>query len=189
MNDLKKYEKAIENLATHKENFDFPNSNPHHATIVTSAILSVSNEVRFYIKNLDGSVADNILVALDDKEPRFIQMLKSFLGEGKSIKIVVEDTETNASSQFYQYLKKEQKRIEVKTASDLFTKNIQEGFKLKMSNSDFFFMVGDRKSFRINYDREKGEAICNFNRPEIGERLFTNFDKYYDSCQKYIFID
>jgi len=197
MTNLKQYEESVKNLASKGEDFNFPNSDPKHATIVTSTILNISKEVQFYVKNFDGSIADNILEEIGDKRPRFIDSLSYFLAIGNKIQIVIEEPNNNSSnnkiSEFYTFLKEEvensKPNLEIKLASSTFKENIREGLKLETKSSDFFFMVGDDKSFRINFDRKQGKSVCNFNSPKIAKRLSMNFNKGFASCSKFVFND
>ena len=189
--DLIKYEAAVKRFAQKKEEFEFSNKDNQHASIVISTILEYSQEVRLFVKNLDGSVTDipNI-VSISSNESRFITALRLFIAAGKSIKIAVkEKNETDKESKIYNFLMETAQRfpeqLEVKLATDSFIENQKEGFTIAGPNIDFYYMVGDKTSFRINFNRDKHEATCNFNDKPVASQLTSNFDTNYPLCSAF----
>jgi hypothetical protein len=186
--DLIKYEAAVGRFAAKKRNFEFSNKDNQHASIVISTLIEYAQEVRFFVKNLDGSVTDipNI-IDVDPTESRFISALRVFIASGKSIKIAVkEKNKTDKTSKVYTFLEDMASRfpeqVEVKLATDDFIENQTKGFTIADPFVDFYYMVGDKNSFRINFNRDRHEATCNFNDMPIASQLTENFDKYYPRC-------
>jgi hypothetical protein len=189
--DLIKYEAAVKRFAQKKEEFEFSNKDNQHASIVISTILEYTQEVRLFVKNLDGSVTDipNIM-NIGSNESRFITALRLFIAAGKTIKIAVKErNEIDKESKIYIFLMEVVQRfpeqVEVKLATEGFIEKQKEGFTVADPFIDFYYMVGDKTSFRINFNRDKHEATCNFNDKPIASQLTLNFDKYYPLCSAF----
>ncbi len=187
--NLSTYEAAVEHLASAKENFDFPNKDNNHASIVISALIKYSQEVRFFVKNLDGSIAD---IKDSTNESRFINALREFLSIGKCMKIVVKEKmepKDEEQSEIFKFLKgaiNDYSTLDVRYTSTSFASNQQNGLSVKNEGDvkDFYYMVGDKSSYRINFDRDNHKAICNFNNEPVASILVKNFDNHFLTCKK-----
>lgn len=142
--------------------------------IVMSVIFQYSKEiVRLYLKRID----DNFL-------NKAINPIKDFLNiEERKLKIIVEEQPIEELeilkplTELY-YLFGNQ--IEIKITSQIFEKPKGE---LPIGLSEFYFMVGDEKMYRMEYGN--GSMFHgNFNDPKLSSNLITFFDKNYDYCEK-----
>lgn len=180
------YESAVERLASTKENFDFPNKDNSHASIVVSTLIKYANEVRFFVKNLDGSIGD-----LKDGtgSSRFLCALKDFLEQGKIMKMVIEDPAQSQEekSQIFQFLKdasKAYETLDIRQATKAFVDHQKDGLSVEGDAPDFYYMIGDTNAYRVNFDRKNHRAVCNFNNEPLASVIVKNFDAYFDKCKK-----
>lgn len=183
--DLVRYEEAVERLASSRENFDFPNKDYSHASIVVSALVKYSHEIRLFVKNLDGSIAD---VQDGDNGSRFLNSLNKFLDDGKIMKMVIEEPIQGTESGIFKFLKKASleygNSVDIRQASDDFIKHQKDGLSIEGQSPDFYYMIGDNHSYRINFDRVNHKAVCNFNNEPVASVIVKNFDRHFSDCTK-----
>lgn len=183
--DLVRYEEAVERLASSRENFDFPNKDNSHASIVVSALVKHSHEIRLFVKNLDGSIAD---VQDGDNGSRFLNSLSKFLDDGKIMKMAIEEPIQGTDSEIFKFLKKASleygNSVDIRQASGDFIKHQKDGLSIEGQSPDFYYMIGDSHSYRINFDRVNHKAVCNFNNEPVASVIVKNFDRHFSGCTK-----
>ena len=162
---MKEYFNFVENLAKNRENKDFFNSGPIHASIVMSRIFEYSeNEIKIFCGGFSGAVSN---------DPLYQSSLEKFLKkEGTNLKVLVEDYSNNKNSKIYTTLKQYKSKVE------LFETQI------KVINSDtekpVHFAIGDNRMLRLETNPDDFTAQVNFDAPEassienIFDEMFAN---------------
>lgn len=174
MKDSVKY---IDNLAKrHGKNIFGTWDLQQVSTVMAKILESADKEAKIY---------DHTLTYLSGAYDIFNDKLKVFLEEGKTLKIMLSNCnteyETKAKEALSGFSANYPEQIQLRSASDKFTTN---------GADDLGFIVNDTGAFRLelsqNIDgvRQNVEDICSFNRPLISQRLHLIFDKHFNSDNK-----
>lgn len=160
---MKEYFNFVENLAKNKENKDFFNSGPIHASIVMSRIFKYSNnEVKIFCGGFTGAVSN---------DPLYLSTLEEFLEKPETkMKILVEDYENNKTSKVYSIFKKYKSKVEIFTTPARVVINDTE--------RPIHFTLGDNKMLRLETNPEDFTAQVNFNSTDSSS-IVSLFDDIY----------
>jgi hypothetical protein len=144
---MKEYFDFVEGLAKNKENKVFFNSGPIHASIVMSRIFEYAqSDVKIFCGGFSGAVSN---------DPLYLESLERFLKrENTSLKILVEDYETNKNSKIYSLLKKYTSKIAIFQTKERVV-NAQNGHLIH-------FTIGDDKMLRLETNPNDFTAQVNF---------------------------
>lgn len=133
---------------------------------------------------LDGNISDR-------QESKLYNQIKSFLHDGKNLKIAIKDDRKYDSSIFKLLRDLKHKfplQLEVRRANEIFSAKVKNAF-----SKDIFFAVGDAKSIRIEKadmsipGMNERTAFCSFNKPEYASKLVDVFTSTFNTCPEVSF--
>jgi CMP-N-acetylneuraminic acid synthetase len=161
--EINLYKEAVSKLAANRTNSRFSNKGTDHAKVVIEHIFGAAEEsVRWY----SGCIASDFLLSAE------IQKAMNTYLERQGAELVV-ITEFAADPQSLSFLKSFGDKAKVFSLEHATTETKQ--------SLPTHFMVADGKSFRLETDNVKREAIVNFNDPAIAARLTELFDNAIDA--------
>lgn len=168
---MDKYKQFIADLANHKIDRVFLNSDEEHALAVLVQLFQIAQkEVRIFAGNLCHHVGN---------KQEYIVALSEFLERGGILHILLNnyDEAIAKTSNLYKrlaYYKAKKMPIVIKeTKARPYLTNDQE-------KKEVHFTVGDYSAYRIETDIENRTAECNFNNPIIAKQTADFFDKIFN---------
>jgi len=174
---IKRFEKSVDYFAKNNMNFPFKNSGEDHAGIVISRLFKhATSIIKIYARDLQGEICD---------KPFILQEIDNFLNKkGSRLEILLKDRSPQQSSKVKTLIENIQhahlNKVYVKDASQAFLKAIGN---ILPDDKDNFFITGDKKMYRLEYDNIRHAAICNFNDSSTVKRLNKIFDTHSPFCK------
>jgi len=167
--ELSIYKNDIEFLASMEESFEYNNKGEGHAAIVLATMLNqTKEEFLMFSGELDKDVANQEI---------FLDALENYLKQNKIFKLLIEQMPKKPSRALILVKKyaKENSNVEYKISDNKVIDTIKDIFDGTLVH----FSVSDKKSYRLETDRDKYKAVCNFNDKNIGIALQDVFNDVY----------
>lgn len=168
---LVEYKAFVKALAEENANRVFLNSDHDKAMVVLVEIINkAEEELRIFAGNLCNGIGDS---------SEYIIAISEFIERNGKVKILLNQykEECVRASNLYKrlaYYASLKRDVSVKHTE---AKPYLTGDSEK---KPVHFTVGDKRSYRVETDIKKRTAECNFNSPEVAEKMADFFDKLFD---------
>lgn len=162
---LEEYRKSVCILSRAGFHLEFNNKDPHHASIVMSAIFNTAKDfISIFCGNFSGQVSNN---------PMYLSTLTAAIAKGVKIDVVMEEKAPESS-----------KCMDLLTNTSTTNNNVTVSVlhasyrkRLRSKGIEYLrhFTVADNRMFRYETDPQNFKAICNFDDTQTVEILSGNF--------------
>lgn len=158
---MNRYREAVEYYASKGENYVLFNSGDEHASIIFENIFRTAKEEI----NIHAYDLCNDLTSKDG----YLNSLESFLKE--------DNTKLNILLSTYNYecAKNSKLFILLRRFHDKVNLYHLNGAEIKVKEEVVHFCIADNKMYRYEFDVTNRKARCNFNEPEMSQRLKSLF--------------
>ena len=171
---MEEYNEFVNFLVTKGINKIFLNSDlDKMKAVFTEMFKSATQELRIFAGTLCNDVTDS---------EEYVETLSDFIEKGGKLRILLNnfDKQKAGKSRLFNrltyYCSLNEYNIQVKS-----TKEEPYVVMGKGEKKNVHFAVGDKKSYRIETDIEKRNAVCNMNDPVNAGKYADFFDKIFDS--------
>ena len=157
-NNLNTYREAVEFYAYSRVNEVLSNAGNDHAIIIFSNIFKTAEKkVLLLAKNLNNEVT---------KSSEYRGALRCFLEKKKTkLDVILTNYQLeDSTSPVFDLFREFGDKVAIKNSNG-------KGFKMKSSDQDVHFCIGDNRMYRLEYNTTDREARCNFNDPDFSGKL------------------